>query len=115
MNWHGPSFTASGVFQVMSLVSGFKKVIHMTGPEAQGKVGSDDAVAPGKERLADVDDDGVWFTSHINGDRHRFTPEVSMNIQHQLGAAVMMAFDELTPLHNSRGYQGESVERSRQW
>lgn len=115
MNWDSPTFTDSGGFQVMSLGSGFKKVIDMTGPEAQGKVGSDDAVAPGKERLANVDDDGVWFTSHINGDRHRFTPEVSMNIQHQLGADVMMAFDELTTLHNSRGYQVESLERTRQW
>lgn len=115
MNWEGPTFTDSGGFQVMSLGSGFKKVIDMTGPEAQGKVGSDDAVAPGKERLANVDDDGVWFTSHINGDRHRFTPEVSMNIQHQLGADVMMAFDELTTLHNSRGYQEESLERTRVW
>lgn len=115
MNWPGPTFTDSGGFQVMSLGSGFKKVIDMTGPEAQGKVGSDDAVAPGKERLANVDDDGVWFTSHINGDRHRFTPEISMNIQHQLGADVMMAFDELTTLHNSRGYQVESLERTRGW
>src|SRR5699024_6474136 len=93
----------------------FKKVIDMSGPQAQGKVGSDDAVAPGKERLANVDDDGVWFTSHINGDRHRFTPEISMNIQHQLGADVMMALDELTTLHNSRGYQVESLERTRGW
>src|SRR5699024_528640 len=115
MNWSGPTFTDSGGFQVMSLGSGFKKVIDMTGPEAQAKVGSDDAVAPGKERLANVDDDGVWFTSHINGDRHRFTPEVSMQIQHQLGADVMMAFDELTTLHNSRGYQEESLERTRSW
>src|SRR5699024_2326956 len=49
------------------------------------------------------------------GDRHRFTPEISMNIQHQLGADIMMAFDELTTLHNSRGYQVESLERTRSW
>src|SRR5699024_8648690 len=97
MNWRGPTFTDSGGFQVMSLGSGFKKVIDMSGPQAQGKVGSDDAVAPGKERLANVDDDGVWFTSHINGDRHRFTPEISMNIQHQLGADIMMALTSSPP------------------
>src|SRR5699024_1451525 len=39
MNWPGPTFTDSGGFQVMSLGSGFRKVIDMTGPEAQGKVG----------------------------------------------------------------------------
>src|SRR5699024_4759156 len=107
MNWRGQTFTDSGGFQVMSLASGFKKVMDMTGQQAQGKVGADDVVAPDEERLANVDDGGIWFTTHIKGDRHRFTPEISMNIQHQLGADVMMAFDELTTLHNSRCYQVE--------
>ena len=40
---------------------------------------------------------------------HRFTPEVSMQIQHQLGADIMFAFDELTTLMNTRGYQEQSV------
>lgn len=112
MNWQGPTFTDSGGFQVMSLGSGFKKVIDM-GSVAQG--GADDDVATGKERLAHVDDDGVWFKSHLNGDRHRFTPEISMQVQHQLGADIMFAFDELTTLHNSRAYQVESLERTRRW
>lgn len=115
MNWRGPTFTDSGGFQVMSLGSGFKKVIDMSGPKAPEGQGADDAVAPGKERLANVDEDGVWFTSHLNGDRHRFTPEVSVGIQHQLGADIMFAFDELTTLHNSRGYQEEALERTRKW
>lgn len=113
MNWPGPTFTDSGGFQVMSLGSGFKKVISMDLPAE--RQGADDAVAPGKERLADVDEDGVWFRSHLNGDRHRFTPEVSMGIQHQLGADITFAFDELTTLMNSRGYQEESLERTRRW
>ncbi|WP_413542834.1 tRNA guanosine(34) transglycosylase Tgt [Citricoccus nitrophenolicus] len=115
MNWPGPTFTDSGGFQVMSLGSGFKKVIDMNGPKAPAAQGADDAVAPGKERLANVDEDGVWFKSHLNGDRHRFTPEVSVGIQHQLGADIMFAFDELTTLHNSRGYQEEALERTRRW
>lgn len=115
MNWPGPTFTDSGGFQVMSLGSGFKKVIDMKGPSAPDGQGADDAVAPGKERLANVDDDGVWFKSHLTGDRHRFTPEVSVGIQHRLGADVMFAFDELTTLHNSRGYQEEALERTRRW
>ncbi|MDY6056074.1 tRNA guanosine(34) transglycosylase Tgt [Micrococcus sp.] len=115
MNWPGPTYTDSGGFQVMSLGSGFKKVIDMKGPDAPSGAGADDAVAPGKERLANVDDDGVWFTSHLTGDRHRFTPEVSVGIQHRLGADVMFAFDELTTLHNSRGYQEEALERTRRW
>jgi queuine tRNA-ribosyltransferase len=115
MNWPGPTFTDSGGFQVMSLGSGFKKVIDMkTVASADGAV-PDDAVAPGKERLAHIDDDGVWFKSHLNGDRHRFSPEISMQVQHQIGADIMFAFDELTTLQNSRGYQEESLERTRLW
>lgn len=115
MNWNGPTFTDSGGFQVMSLGSGFKKVITMDSAAAAEHAGDDDRVAVGKERLAHIDDDGVWFVSHLNGDRHRFTPEISMQVQHQLGADIMFAFDELTTLMNSRGYQEESLERTRLW
>jgi queuine tRNA-ribosyltransferase len=111
MNWPGPTFTDSGGFQVMSLGVGFKKVIAM---EAVG-VQNDDVIAHGKERLAHVDDDGVTFKSHLDGSRHRFTPEVSMQIQHQLGADIMFAFDELTTLMNTRGYQERSIERTQAW
>ncbi|GGJ71895.1 tRNA guanosine(34) transglycosylase Tgt [Glutamicibacter bergerei] len=112
MSWEGPTFTDSGGFQVMSLGSGFKKVIDMKSVDQSGP---DDAVAPGKERLANVDDDGVWFKSHLDGSKHRFSPEISMNVQHQIGADIMFAFDELTTLQNSRGYQVESLERTRLW
>jgi queuine tRNA-ribosyltransferase len=111
MNWPGPTFTDSGGFQVMSLGVGFKKVLAM---DATG-VTDDDVIAAGKERLAVVDEDGVTFKSHLNGDRHRFTPEVSMRVQHELGADIMFAFDELTTLMNTRGYQEESVERTHRW
>lgn len=111
MNWPGPTYTDSGGFQVMSLGVGFKKVISM---DVEGRQ-DDSAIAEGKERLANVDDDGVTFKSHIDGSRHRFTPEVSMQIQHQLGADIIFAFDELTTLMNTRGYQEESLERTRQW
>ncbi|TQF75243.1 tRNA guanosine(34) transglycosylase Tgt [Rhodococcus spelaei] len=111
MNWSGPTFTDSGGFQVMSLGVGFKKVLSMDSVGVQ----SDDVIAAGKERLAHVDDDGVTFKSHRDGSRHRFTPEVSMGIQHQLGADIIFAFDELTTLFNTRGYQEESVERTQAW
>ncbi|GAA1875675.1 tRNA guanosine(34) transglycosylase Tgt [Williamsia serinedens] len=111
MNWPGPTFTDSGGFQVMSLGAGFKKVISM---DVSGQQ-DDDVIAPGKERLARVDDDGVTFKSHLDGTTHRFTPEVSMQIQHQLGADIIFAFDELTTLMNTRGYQETSVERTRLW
>lgn len=115
MNWQGPTFTDSGGFQVMSLGAGFKKVITMESGTAARAGSSDDDVAAGKKRLAHVDDDGVTFKSHLNGDIHRFTPEVSMQVQHQLGADIMFAFDELTTLMNSRGYQESSLERTRLW
>ncbi|GAB2700097.1 tRNA guanosine(34) transglycosylase Tgt [Nocardia thraciensis] len=111
MNWPGPTFTDSGGFQVMSLGVGFKKVLAM---EAVG-VQNDDVIAEGKERLAVVDDDGVTFRSHLDGSKHRFTPEISMGIQHRLGADIMFAFDELTTLLNTRGYQEKSLQRTHEW
>ena len=111
MNWPGPTFTDSGGLQVMSLGAGFKKVLAM---DTKGLVG-DDVIAEGKKRRAHVDEDGVTFFSHLNGARLRFTPEVSMTIQHQLGADIMFAFDELTTLMNTRAYQEASVERTHRW
>ncbi len=111
MNWPGPTFTDSGGFQVMSLGVGFKKVLAM---DTAG-LADDDIIADGRQRLAHVDDDGVTFTSHLNGTKHRFTPEISMQIQHQLGADIMFAFDELTTLMNTRDYQVQSVRRTHAW
>ncbi|MFL6089302.1 MAG: tRNA guanosine(34) transglycosylase Tgt [Aeromicrobium sp.] len=111
MAWPGPTFTDSGGFQVLSLGAGFKKTLSMD-PEA---VTVDDVIAPGKQRLAKVDEDGVTFRSHVDGSTHRFTPEVSIGIQHRLGADVIFAFDELTTLMNSFEYQQQSVERTHRW
>jgi queuine tRNA-ribosyltransferase len=111
MNWPGPTFTDSGGFQVLSLGAGFKKVLAMNVDGMQ----ADDVIAPGKNRLATVDDDGVTFKSHLDGSLHRFTPEVSMQIQHQLGADIIFAFDECTTLMNTRPYQERSVVRTQAW
>ena len=111
MNWQKPTFTDSGGFQVMSLGVGFKKVIDMGGDS----LNSDDVIAEKRERLAHVDDDGVTFKSHLDGSMHRFTPEISMQVQHKIGADIMFAFDELTTLHNTRKYQERSLERTRLW
>lgn len=104
MNWDKPSFTDSGGFQVMSLGVGFKKVIDMNGT-------GDDNMPKKKEKLAWIDDDGVRFKSHLDGSIHRFTPELSMQIQHAIGADITFAFDELTTLHHSYEYQVESLDR----
>ena len=111
MGWHGPTITDSGGFQVLSLGVGFKKVLAMDSKAQR----SDDVIAKGKDRLAHVDDDGVTFKSHLDGSMHRFTPEVSMQVQHQIGADIMFAFDECTTLMNTREYQERSVQRTQDW
>lgn len=111
MNWHGPTITDSGGFQVMSLGAGFKKVLAME----SDALTSDEVIAEGKQRLAHVDEDGVTFKSHTDGSMHRFTPEVSMRVQHELGADIIFAFDELTTLFNTRSYQEQSVARTARW
>lgn len=111
MQWDGPTFTDSGGFQVLSLGSGFKKVLAM---EA-GEVEASDVIAPASQRRAFVDEDGVTFKSHIDGSRHRFTPEHSIEVQHAIGADIMFAFDELTSLLDSYAYQVESLRRTHDW
>ncbi len=111
MNWSGPTFTDSGGFQVLSLGVGFKKILAM---DVKG-MENDDVMAAGKDRLAHVDDDGVTFKSHLDGAMHRFTPEVSMQVQHSIGADIMFAFDECTTLMNTRAYQERSLERTHAW
>jgi queuine tRNA-ribosyltransferase len=111
MGWDGPTITDSGGFQVLSLGVGFKKILAMDAKSVR----SDEVIAEGKDRLAHVDDDGVTFKSHLDGSMHRFSPEVSMQVQHQIGADIMFAFDECTTLLNTREYQERSVERTRRW
>ncbi|MDO5513404.1 tRNA guanosine(34) transglycosylase Tgt [Corynebacterium sp.] len=107
-NWSGPTYTDSGGFQVMSQGVGFQKTLTMEQKDGQdwGRE---------KKNLARVDEEGVNFVSFIDGSRHRFTPEISMQIQHQLGADIIFAFDELTTLMDTRSYQESSVERTHRW
>lgn len=86
MQWPHPILTDSGGFQVMSL--------------------SD---------LREMDEDGVTFKSHIDGSKHRLTPERSMEIQHLLGTDITMAFDECTPFPATHAEAKASMERSMRW
>lgn len=104
MNWPGPTFSDSGGFQVMSLGVGFKKVIDMIGKTPVEPQST-------KDKLATIDDDGVTFKSHLDGSLHRLNPEISMQIQHGIGADITFAFDELTTLHHSYDYQVASLNR----
>lgn len=112
MNWPKPTYTDSGGFQVLSLGCGYKKVLS---EQFAGGAKLDDSALAERASLSQVDDDGVWFTSHRDGSRHRFTPEVSMRVQHDLGADIIFAFDELTTVLHSYDYQVMSLERTRRW
>ena len=107
MAWDKPTFTDSGGFQILSLGSGYKKVIAMDVEHSSN--------APKSSRHAFVDEDGVNFKSHLDGSMHRFTPELSMQIQHALGADICFAFDELTSLADPHEYQVEALARTHAW
>ena len=111
MNWNGPTFTDSGGFQVLSLGSGYKKVLAMQ----SGELADEAVIAPVRERRAFVDADGVTFKSHLDGSAHKFTPEHSIQVQHAIGADIIFAFDELTSLHDPYAYQVASLERTHAW
>ena len=85
MQWHRPMLTDSGGFQVFSLAQTRK-----------------------------IDDDGVTFKSHIDGSTHRFTPEKSIAIQENLGADIIMAFDECSD-PNDHMYSKLAMQRTHRW
>jgi queuine tRNA-ribosyltransferase len=85
MRWPHPMLTDSGGYQVFSLV-----------------------------KTRQIDDDGVTFKSHIDGSTHRFTPERSIRIQENLGADIIMAFDECSD-PNDHGYTKIAMERTHSW
>lgn len=85
MGWDGPILTDSGGFQVFSLT-----------------------------QINEIDDDGVTFRSHLDGSRRRLTPEISMQIQQDLGADIIMCFDQCPP-PNQRDIVEAAVERTHHW
>jgi len=86
MNWPGPILTDSGGFQIMSLAE-----------------------------LRKISEDGVEFRSHIDGSRHRLTPESAVDIQRILGADISMVLDECTTFPVDRTIAAESMRRSMRW
>ena len=86
MAWDGPTLTDSGGFQVFSLGA-----------------------------LRKIKEEGVYFSSHIDGRKIFMGPEESMNIQSALGATIAMAFDECAPHTAERGYMQDSVNRTSRW
>ncbi len=119
MNWQGPTITDSGGFQVFSLGAAFGKTISKftreDAPQKETVAVYDENVASQHGQLAIIDDEGVSFTSHLDGSLHRFTPERSVEIQHALGADIFFAFDECTSPTAPYDYQREAMERTHRW
>lgn len=111
MNWDGPTFTDSGGYQVFSLGVAYGKGIGKIAKEDENEeeTGTDHA------KLATIDDEGVTFKSHKDGSTHRFTPERSIQIQHNIGADIIVAFDECTSPTQPYDKQKESLDRTHAW
>lgn len=119
MGFSGPTMTDSGGFQVFSLGAGFGKKLSKFLPEQKAAEEAvavwDEELATSHGKLAVIDEEGVSFTSHIDGTLHRFTPERSIEIQHGLGADIIYAFDECTAPTADHAYQKEAMERTHRW
>lgn len=86
IGWKGPMLTDSGGFQVFSL-----------------------------SKLRKIEDDGVTFQSPIDGSTHFLSPEKAIEIQEQLGADIIMAFDDCPPATAERAYVEQSMKRTHAW
>lgn len=98
MNWKKPILTDSGGFQVFSL--GARKV--------SSDIGSSTS-------LVKITEEGVKFSSHIDGSKHFISPEKSINIQNNLGSDIVMLFDECPPGLSDKKYLIPSIERTTRW
>ncbi len=118
MGWNGPIATDSGGFQVFSLGTAFGKNISKVAVEEVSEEGVDvfrEETLTEHVKLARIDEEGVTFTSHLDGSLHRFTPERSIEIQHNIGADIIFAFDECTSPTAPYEYQKEALDRTHRW
>ena len=109
MNWSGPTVTDSGGFQVFSLGAGFG-----TG-ENKFELKTDAKKKDNHAKLAKIDEEGVEFQSHIDGSKHYFTPEKSIEIQNKIGDDIRFSYDECTATNAEHEYQKEAKERTQRW
>lgn len=107
MNWPDPVLTDSGGYQVFSLG---KDPEDRQGARSDANLNSTRAT-----KLARITEEGVYFQSHIDGQEHFMTPELSIEIQKALGADILMAFDDCTPYPATLEETKKSMERSIAW
>ena len=123
-NWRLPTITDSGGFQVFSLGAAFGKgvtkfatgdISEETQNQYHGLNVYSQELASNHGKLCIIDEEGVTFTSHIDGSMHRFTAERSIEIQHHIGADIIIAFDECTSPTADYEYQKEAMDRTHRW
>jgi queuine tRNA-ribosyltransferase len=121
-NWDMPTMTDSGGFQVFSLGAAFGKGVTKFAKGEAAETSEKAALNVYSKKIAEehgklcvIDEEGVTFTSHIDGSMHRFTAERSIDIQHNIGADIIIAFDECTSPTADKEYQQEAMERTHRW
>ena len=117
MNWDGPTMTDSGGFQAFSLGAAFGEHVSKiaSGESTVSRCEAENGGTNSNCALAKIDEEGVVFRSHIDGSEHKFTPEKSIQIQHNIGADMIFAFDECTSPTASYEYQKEAMDRTHRW
>jgi len=113
MNWQKPLMTDSGGFQVFSLGFGKDYGIEKT---LKGKQAYQHKVKCGHQpKQLKITDEGVFFTSYLDGGKFFIGPKESIRIQEELGADIMFAFDECTPPIADYNYTKKSLKRTHRW
>ena len=126
MNWQKPIMTDSGGFQTFSLGFGLEhgvgKIANIFPSEEfsvnknrnEAKKKSIQKIIP-KPKLVKITDDGAFFISHLDGSKHFLNPKKSIRIQEDLGADIVLAFDECTSPLSDKRYTQQAMERTHRW
>jgi queuine tRNA-ribosyltransferase len=104
MNWKGPMLTDSGGFQIFSLGHG------SVSAEIKGNRNTNRP-----KTLLKITEEGAKFKSYLDGSMHMLTPEKSIQVQHELGADLILMFDECTPYNVDKRYTASSMRMSHRW
>lgn len=118
MQWDGPIMTDSGGFQAFSLGAGREHGVGKIGgvfPGTQPKVPRASGGHTTFKTMVKITEEGVHFRSHLDGSAHLLTPESSIRIQEELGADMILAFDECTSPLSDRQYTENALERTHRW